>query len=380
MAPTSSAPPTAPPEAVSPTGSAGTGAALFSPDYVTARARFREAAGIIGASLEMLEIPGRGPAGENLTIDIAWLGTAAARRVLLHISGVHGVEAFAGSATQLALLGNPPQIAADSALVLVHVVNPYGMAWLRRCNEHNVDLNRNFLPDSSTWTGAPPLYRKLDGLLNPPSPPGRDGFSLRLALRGVRHGVHAVRQAIAHGQHRYPKGLFYGGAELQPGPRLFCAWLQRRLAAAASALVIDMHTGLGPHGGSTLISEPSVGATPCATLEAALDQPIVGGFSNPAAYVVRGSLGAALPQVLPGVALDFVLQEIGTWSSIRVLRALREENRWHHQGAGHLDHPTKRQLREALCPASAAWRTSAVAHGSNLVYRAAEWLFRGEAV
>jgi hypothetical protein len=29
--------------------------------------------------------------------------------------------------------------------VFVHVVNPYGMAWHRRWNENNVDLNRNFM-------------------------------------------------------------------------------------------------------------------------------------------------------------------------------------------------------------------------------------------
>lgn len=379
MAQTSSAPPTAPPDASAPTGSAGSGPALFSPDYATARTRFRTAAQSTGAGLDALELPARGPSDESLTIDIAWLGAASARQVLLHISGVHGVEAYAGSATQLALLADPPSLPADGALVFVHVLNPYGMAWLRRCNEHNVDLNRNFLPDGSTWTGAPPLYRKLDALLNPPSGPGRDGFGLRLALRGLRHGISEVRQAIAHGQHRYPKGLFYGGAELQPGPRLFCTWLQRRLSNATSVFVIDMHTGLGPHGGSTLTSEPGVGASPYATLEAALGGTILGGPLNPAAYAVRGSLGSALPRLLPGVAVDFVLQEIGTWSSMRVLHALREENRWHQHGAGHPDHPAKRQLREALCPASPAWRASAVAHGSDLVYRAAIWLFKGKA-
>jgi hypothetical protein len=28
---------------------------------------------------------------------------------------------------------------ADAAIVLVHILNPYGMAWLRRFNENNVD-------------------------------------------------------------------------------------------------------------------------------------------------------------------------------------------------------------------------------------------------
>jgi hypothetical protein len=375
VAPTSSARPTPPPEPAARVAAAGAG--LFSPDYATARARFHAAAQHHGAGIDTLTIGARGPGGETLGIDIAWLGEKDAQRVLLHVCGIHGVEAYAGSATQLALLQSPPPLPAGCAMALVHVLNPYGMAWLRRANECNVDLNRNFLPDSATWTGAPPLYRRLDSLLNPPSPPARDGFALRLGLRGLRHGVRAVRQAIAHGQHRYPRGLFYGGAELQQGPRRFGEWLRARLPGATSVFVIDMHTGLGPHGEDTLITEPGAISVPSAALSAALGRPLLGDAASPAAYSVRGSLGAALPRLLPGRRIDFVLQEIGTWPPLRVLQALREENRWHHHGAGHLDHPAKRRLREALCPASAAWRESAVARGHDLVYRAADWLFSG---
>lgn len=358
--------------------SAVSGVSLFSPDYASARARFRAAALRAGAAHDALPLAARGPHDESLTIDLAWLGTRRPRRVMLHISGVHGVEAFAGSATQLALLAAPPPLPADGALILTHVLNPYGMAWQRRANEHNVDLNRNFHLGHSTWTGTPPLYRRLDALLNPTSPPARDAFALRLGAAGLRHGVRAVRQAIAHGQHRYPRGLFYGGAELQPGPRLFIDWLRAQLRGAASLFAIDLHTGLGPHAGNTLIVEPGIGSAPLAELSRALRQPLEDSSTAPAAYAVRGSLGAALPRILPGAGVEFVLQEIGTCPALRVIHALREENRWHHYGDGHLDHSAKRCLLEALCPAAPAWRDAAVMQGTNLVYRAASWLFRDE--
>lgn len=376
MAPISSAHSSLPLErAVHATSAAGTG--FFSPDYAGARARFRASALRAGAALDTLPLAARGPHDESLTIDIAWLGARRPRHVLLHISGVHGVEAFAGSAAQLALLAAPPPLPADCAMVLVHVFNPYGMAWLRRTNEHNVDLNRNFHLDNHIWTGAPPLYKRLDALLNPASPPARDAFALRLGLTGLLHGVRAVRQAIAHGQHRYPRGLFYGGAELQPGPQLFVAWLQAQLASAENLFAIDLHTGLGPHAGDTLIVEPGVGTTPASVLSRALLRPLTGGTA-PVAYTVRGSLGASLPCLLPGTKIEFVLQEIGTWSTLRVIHALREENRWHHYGDGHLEHAAKRRLLEALCPAAPAWREAAVAHATDLVYRAAAWLFNGK--
>jgi len=124
---------------------------FFAPDYTTARERFRAAARRIGAGLHALPLAAVGPIGETLTIDIAWLGPADARAALLHTSGLHGVEAFAGSAVQHALLNDPPAIAPGCALVLVHVLNPWGMAWLRRTNENNVDLNRNFLREENRW-------------------------------------------------------------------------------------------------------------------------------------------------------------------------------------------------------------------------------------
>ena len=130
----------------------------FSPDYATARKRFRAAARAAGATLDAIALEARGPAGEDLTVDFARWGERDARRVLLHTSGLHGVEAYAGSAIQLAVLASPPEPPAGCALLLAHVLNPYGMAWRRRANEHNVDLNRNFPGPGGNWKGAPALY------------------------------------------------------------------------------------------------------------------------------------------------------------------------------------------------------------------------------
>ena len=42
----------------------------------------------------------------------------------------------------------------------------------------------------------------------------------------ARYGFHRVKQAIAEGQYEYERGLFFGGRELQPGPRAYCDWLR----------------------------------------------------------------------------------------------------------------------------------------------------------
>lgn len=350
---------------------------LFSTDYLTARERFRRAAGSAGADLTALPLAARGPEGHQLTIDIACFGVQPARRVLLHTSGLHGVEAFAGSAVQLAALAQLPAPPAQCALVLVHTLNPYGMAWLRRVNENNVDLNRNFLRENEHFEVGSPIYDRLDALLNPPSPPANDFFRLRLAALALRYGPRSLTQAIAQGQYGYPQGLFYGGNALQPGPAVYLDWLSRRLQETDYLMAVDLHTGLGEWGQAVQFMEHGVGATPARDLSIQL-KPFVIEPARDAArpYRTRGGMGGALPRALPRSRIDFILQEIGTDGPLAVLRALRNENRWHHYGARSSGESVKRALLESFCPASTTWRRQAVATGLGLVHAAAAWTFR----
>ena len=97
----------------------------------------------------------------SLTLDVAVLpGNTQELGTIVHSSGVHGVEGYAGSAIQLAWLemlllstddnndknDNDNHINNNNnrpTIVMVHAVNPVGMKEYRRCNENNVDLNRN---------------------------------------------------------------------------------------------------------------------------------------------------------------------------------------------------------------------------------------------
>ena len=291
---------------------------------------------------------------------------------------MHGVEAYTGSAVQLALLDAPPLPGPEEAVILVHVLNPYGMAGLRRTNENNVDLNRNFLVNGAEWSGAPALYHVLDPLLNPKSAPARDGFPLRAAAVAMRYGFHRVKQAIAEGQYEYERGLFFGGRELQAGPRLFGAWLQEHIAYAAYVFALDLHTGLGRRGTDTVMLEAGASVTAPAALGNALGRNLIDPAKPSVAYTVRGNLGSALPHLLPRARIDFALQEIGTWPPLKVLHALREENRWHFYGDGSLTHPAKLRLREALCPGTVDWRRKAVSRGMGLARAAARWTFGKE--
>ena len=120
--------------------------------YDECRARFRQAAARAGFDTEAHPIAAHGPEGQTLTIESLLVGADKPRRALIVMSGLHGVEGFIGSALQCDLLGrlDAAALPADMAVLLLHAVNPWGMAWWRRQNESNVDLNRNWRRDHST--------------------------------------------------------------------------------------------------------------------------------------------------------------------------------------------------------------------------------------
>jgi Protein of unknown function (DUF2817) len=347
---------------------------FFSVDYATARSRFVNMAKSAGARLYSLAMDARGPHNFPLSIDIAWLGNSVPRRVVLHQTGVHGVEGFTGAAIQLSLLtGNKLRVGADSAIIFVHILNPYGMAWLRRTNENNVDLNRNCLGGGDMWSGAPEGYRRLDHLINPKSPPSADFFLTRAILRVLFHGYKPLKQAVAIGQYEFPDGLFYGGSRIEQGPALYKRWLTDHLDALKEIYVIDVHTGLGSWCQESIFLETPAADQELQRLSLRLDRPLIRVTKGDSpGYVIRGGVSNLLQQVFGQARLLYFVEEFGTYSALRVMSALREENRWHLYGCGHLEHPTKSTLKEMLCPSPKRWRKYVHDKGCDLAYRVIE--------
>jgi hypothetical protein len=346
-------------------------ARYFSPDYLTARARFRDRVRAAQGRLDAITLDARGPAGELLTIDVGWFGAERPRRVVLHSSGTHGVEGFAGSAIQLQFLGAVPRLAADTAVVLVHFLNPYGGAWLRRVNEENVDLNRNFLGPNEVYAGGPVGYAALDPLLNPPSPPAWDFFYAQALSQIAQHGMTTLKQSAAAGQYDYPRGLFFGGKRLQQGPERYEAFLRERLSGAARVIAIDVHSGVGDYGDELLLAEDEEYKAARLVFGARV---VLADPDRTAAYRIRGGYERMLARVFSGAGVHFVAQEFGTYGPLHVVRALREENRWHHYGGGGLAHPSKRALQEAFSPDDDGWRQAVLARGQALLQQAARAL------
>lgn len=351
--------------------------AAFSPDYARARQRFRAAAEQLGWRLETHPLGGVGPTGEPLTVEVASSPQErrdAAGPLLVISSGLHGVEGFFGSAVQLALLeiwaakGAPPV-----HCVLLHALNPYGFAWLRRVDEHNVDPNRNFLLPGEPFAGAPAGYAALDPLLNPARPPSRrDPFTLRALLAVARHGMPALKEILATGQYEFPRGLFYGGSGPTPTHALLATELPRWLGGSQTVVHLDLHTGLGAHArGKLLIDHP---LNP--RQRNWLDQWFGADryedeAARRAAYIARGGFGPWC--IARGLAPDylFAYAEYGTYRPIPVIAGLRAENQAHHWGSppAASTQRAKTRMMELFCPASATWRRQVLGDCVEVVER-----------
>jgi len=170
----------------------------FSPDYSSARERFCTAAQRAGARLGRYVLPERlGPRGESLSIDVARLGPEDASDALVVLSGTHGVEGFAGAGCQVGFLTDRlyEVLPSTACALLVHALNPYGFAWLRRVNEDNVDLNRNFIDFTKPLPVNAGYAEIHDWLLPATWPPGADAEA-ELAAYGARHGARGLQRAI----------------------------------------------------------------------------------------------------------------------------------------------------------------------------------------
>ena len=71
---------------------------------------------------------------------------------MVHLSGIHGIDGFAGSAIQIAILEelvNRDPMGYD--LLMIHSVNPFGFCHHRRVNRYNIDLDLNTIFGSELW-------------------------------------------------------------------------------------------------------------------------------------------------------------------------------------------------------------------------------------
>lgn len=349
----------------------------FSPDYASARERFRAAAARAGATTVSYVLPDhQGPAGETLSLDIATLGAADAQSALLVIAGTHGVEGLAGSGCLVGLLEDRLREALPAAgcLILLHAINPYGFAWLRRVTEDGVDLNRNCV-DFSGPLPSSQAYEGVHEWLVPKAWEGeiRQAADAALAAHAQKHGMAALQAAVSGGQYTRPGGLFYGGVRETWSARMLTRTLREVLPATVRRLaVLDLHTGLGP----PAYGEPILDSADPNARARALSWygPDVRDLSAGESVSARltGTLARGIERARPELELTLIGLEFGTRPIMEVLTALRADHWLHSHGAGDAQAGARirRQMREAFYTETAPWQAAVYGRTADLAYRA----------
>lgn len=331
----------------------------LSQTYSEARSLFKKCAAEAGCRIEEFPHPLKGPNGEDLAIDVAELGPPDAQSVLLIVSATHGVEGFAGSALQSRWLLEEAATRPEGVRIcLVHAFNPHGFAWVRRVNEDNVDLNRNFID----WDRPPPHndeYQRLARTIVPEgwSPQEQEQTLVELMAYLEEVGMQRLQAMVSGGQYHDPNGVFYGGAGQTWSSRWLSEWTANNLDAVTSLGVLDLHTGLGERGTAQLIGSnpPDSPAHKRATEWFGTVVPMGGADSVSAS--LEGDWLGKIAELAEPAQVTAVAIEYGTIDSISVLQALRADAWLHAYGnpTGPDSPAIKAQVRAAFAGDEPEW-------------------------
>jgi hypothetical protein len=356
----------------------------FPADYAASRRALLELCAAEGARTSSFAHPELGPGGEPLATDVARFGPEDAESLLIVSSGTHGIEALCAAGIQAALLklGVHAERPAGVALLFVHALNPYGFAYLRRTNEDNVDLNRNFLDHSRPYPDDA-VYSEVHPMLVPAEWHGasRAEAEARLARYVAERGARALQAAVSRGQYSHPDGLFYGGRKPAWSNGVWRTILRSFGGRARRLAAVDLHSGLGARGACELISGAVAGSREHGFARRCFGEDLVFPGRGSTAPAAQGFLGQTLAEELPDVEGALVVAEFGTVDFATILEVLRADNWLHARGGGRaspLWQEIKREMRAAFVGEDAEWQAAVVERAAVIVRGASRGLERSE--
>jgi len=348
-------------------------ASWFRDDYHADRGAFEHAVARFversGRSLELHRYSV--DASSDLSVTAALLHAQRRERLLVLVTGIHGVEGYAGAAV-VRLLLSELLLGTDSehtGILVVHALNPYGFAHKLRVNRNNVDLNRNCAAlDADLMCHDDSAYAELADVLSPKRP-ARAGlaaqaqFALRMLRARARFGDKAVRQATLGGQYSDALGVFWGGDRVQPEIRFFQGLYERLAAQYPELLLIDFHTGYGDRGQAYAL----FGRTDTPSIAACTQLGVQSSEGRELTYDVFGDLVqycyAAAKRLQPAGVFDGLALEVGT-HGLSLLAQLQDlytvvlENQTRHHGLARTEHEqsVQRAFSELFFPSDPSWR------------------------
>ena len=349
---------------------------FFAQSYAQARGKFLAAAAMVGVSMQSHRHPLAGSEGELLALDVARLGAADAKALLLISSACHGVEGFCGSGVQNALLTDAQfHAAADRAgvaVLYVHALNPYGFSWWRRVTQENVDLNRNW-HDFSQPLPHNEAYDQIAQALLPQVWPPSAANEAVLADFAAQHGYKGLQRAVTGGQYHHPHGLFFGGQAPTWSQLTLRQVLQDHAQRCQRLAWIDLHTGLGPSGPGERIFACRDDAAALARARAWWGPEVTSIYDgSSASALLTGLMWMAAYEECPQAQYTGIAMEYGTVPMQEVVSCLRAEQ-WMqlHPEAPQADRAAvKKRFRDAFYADTPQWKQLIVEQGRQAALQA----------
>ncbi len=303
--------------------------------YSRARHNFLAAASEQATFIRSWQHPLRGIAGEKLYLDLAWFGDLTAEKVLVLISGTHGVEGYCGSGIQVGSIktGWHNSVDSDIAIAMIHGLNPYGMSHLRRVNEDGVDLNRNFL-DFQQPLPRNSFYDDLADVIVPQEWTEETQVQTLEQITEYIYNEPSRIAALAKGQYHYWYAPFYGGEVATWSNRIFYQIINQYLLNKKAVGLLDYHTGLGQYAtGQLMAVEHNSTENKQLASEIWGDKLVISGSAKSvAAYSPQGTLIEALQHKLTQSICITAAYEFGTIPETEIFHALRGDHWLHAYG------------------------------------------------
>ena len=317
---------------------------------------------------------------DGLYIDNIYLpATEKQEHLIVLTTGVHGMEGYIGSVMLDVFFDDIYHMldTEDVGVLIVANVNPYGMKYMRRYNENNVDLNRNFILDWESFDlTSNKDYPEVKEFLQPEKKIGNAlwhevGFYANLAKEALTKGADKVSDALLTGQYEYPQGVYYGGNGDEKSTTYLKGVFNDCLESDYENIVhIDIHSGYGPRYNMVIFNSVYDTITEAETREAFGYDNVIS-FDSEAFYATTGDTTDYFYRLAESKNTDKTLFstcfEFGTigdsfMDSILSLKYTVDENRnhWHPTENGTSAEIVFENYKELFYPTETQWREKTI--------------------
>lgn len=317
---------------------------------------------------------------DDLYIDNIYLpATSETTNLILLTTGVHGMEGYIGSAMLDVFFEEvyPTLNRENTGILIVANVNPYGMKYMRRYNENNVDLNRNFIEDWENFDlSSNKEYPKVESFLQPEGKMRNAfwhevAFYLSLAKEALTVGAGTISDALLTGQYEYAKGVYYGGNGDEKSTTYLKGVFADCLDGSYENIIhIDIHSGYGPRYNMVIFNSVQDPTTEADAKEmfgydyiiATDSEDFYETFGDTTDYFYRLARAKESDKELYSTCFEFGTIGDGFFDSILSLKYTVDENRqhWYPTDDAITKEMVKENYYELFYPTETQWREKTI--------------------